>query len=119
MFDATLNGVLDSADAATDMILSDILTRRQTIVRNPERTVVTDVLSLPPGLDEVRDLFLDGELIADLMNIVWEVTAPAKILIVGSGSGKTVGALRSLRLDAWGIENDVLSRRQTPEELQR
>jgi monoamine oxidase/SAM-dependent methyltransferase len=119
MFDATLNGVLDSADAATDMILSDILTRRQTIVRNPERTVVTDVLTLPPGLDEVRDLFLDGELIADLMNIVWEVTAPAKILIVGSGSGKTVGALRSLRLDAWGIENDVLSRRQPPEELQR
>jgi monoamine oxidase/SAM-dependent methyltransferase len=119
MFDATLNGVLDSADAATDMILSEILTRRQTIVRNPERTVVTDVLTLPPGLDEVRDLFLDGELIADLMNIVWEVTAPAKILIVGSGSGKTVGALRSLRLDAWGIENDVLSRRQPPEELQR
>jgi hypothetical protein len=25
MFDATLNGVLDSADAATDLILSDVL----------------------------------------------------------------------------------------------
>ena len=37
MFDATLNGVLDSADAATDLILSDVLRRRRA---QPQREAV-------------------------------------------------------------------------------
>jgi hypothetical protein len=42
MFDATLNGVLDSADAATDLILSDVLRRRRARVR--ERSAASGCL---------------------------------------------------------------------------
>jgi hypothetical protein len=38
--DATLNGALDSADAATDMVLADILERRQS-AHNQRRFVIT------------------------------------------------------------------------------
>jgi SAM-dependent methyltransferase len=118
MFDATLNGVLDSADCATDLILSDILLRRRNFVRNQESTVVTDLSSSGRPADVVRDLFFDGQFVADILNIVWGVAPGATILVAGSGSGAMVGALRSLGLDAWGIESDSLAHRRTPEKLQ-
>jgi SAM-dependent methyltransferase len=119
MFDATLNGVLDSAEAATDLILSDILLRRRSFAGNQESTVVTGLLSSGRPADAVRDLFFDGKFAADILNIVWGVAPGATILVTGSGSGAMVGALRSLGLDAWGIESNSLAHRRTPEKLQK
>jgi monoamine oxidase/carbonic anhydrase/acetyltransferase-like protein (isoleucine patch superfamily)/SAM-dependent methyltransferase len=119
MFDATLNGVLDSAEAATDLILSDILLRRRSFVSNQESTVVTDLLSSGRPADAVRDLFFDGKFVADLLDIVWGVAPGATILVAGSGSGAMVGALRSLQFDAWGIESSSLACQRTPGELQK
>jgi monoamine oxidase/SAM-dependent methyltransferase len=118
MFDATLNGVLDSAEAATDLILSDILLRRRSFVRNRERTIVTSLSSLGPA-DALRDLFFDGKFVADILDIIWGVAPGATILVAGSGSGAMVGALRSLSLDAWGIEGNSLAYQRTPERLQK
>jgi monoamine oxidase/acetyltransferase-like isoleucine patch superfamily enzyme/SAM-dependent methyltransferase len=119
MFDATLNGVLDSADAATDLILADILWRRHSFVRKQESTVVTSLLSSGRPADAVWDLFFDGKFVADILDIVWGVTPGATLLVAGSGSGTMVGALRSLGFDAWGIESNSLAYRRTSEELQK
>jgi SAM-dependent methyltransferase len=119
MFDATLNGVLDSAEAATDLILSDILLRRRSFVRNRESTVVTSLSSSGRPADACRDLFFDGRFVADLLDIVWGVAPGATILVAGSGSGAMVGALRSLSFNAWGIEGNSLAYQRTPVELQK
>jgi hypothetical protein len=43
LFDATLNGVLDSADSATDVILSDVLMRRRAARKAQEGRLGSDV----------------------------------------------------------------------------
>jgi monoamine oxidase len=119
MFDATLNGVLDSAEAASDFILSQILHRRRNLYLNPENASRINVVSSGQSADIVRGLFFETDFIVDILDIVWGLKAGGRILIAGSRSGKLVGALREFWFDAWGIENDRLAHRNTPEELQK
>ena len=119
MFDATLNGVLDSAEAATDFILSQILHRRRNLLLNPENASRINVLSSGQSADIVRGLFFETDFLVDILGIVWGLKAGARILIAGSRSGKLVGALREAWFDAWGIESDRLAHRNTPDELQK
>ncbi|HEX9170032.1 MAG TPA: amine oxidase, partial [Roseiarcus sp.] len=56
MFDATLNGVLDSADAATDLILSDVLGRRRARLLQAGCSAESPSAALNLALEQVEDL---------------------------------------------------------------
>ena len=117
MFDATLNGVLDSADTATDIILSDVLYRRRAARQRSEGTAGADVWSPLVADTGVYEQFLDAAFLADMLNIVWGLQPGARILHLGSGSGSVVGALRAFGFDAWGVESSKLAWKRTPDEL--
>jgi SAM-dependent methyltransferase len=98
MFDATLNGVLDSADTVTDLILSDVVSRRRVLKRG--RASATDVA----GDNDLTRTVFDGSLLADLLSTAYGLRRGAKILSVGTGAGAMTAALRALGYDAVGLD---------------
>lgn len=116
MFDSTLNGVLDSADSATDIIMSDILLRRRAAQQNG---LIVMKPSSPLSDPKVCEQFHDASFLADMLKITWGLKPGARILHLGSGSGFLVGALRDLGFDAWGVESDKSAWKKTPSELSK
>ena len=116
MFDATLNGVLDSADTATDMILADVLVRRRSAQARIEDPAAGDPWS-KSGNVEVRNRFFDAAFIADMLKITWQLEPGDRILNIGSGAGMMVGALRAAGFDAFGVESIAAAQKRTPENL--
>jgi monoamine oxidase/SAM-dependent methyltransferase len=115
MFDATINGVLDSADVATDMVLADILERRR--AAQMEGSPGARKASEEDPQDVALDLLFSAGSIADLMRVAWDLPAQAKVLLLGSGCGKHVKELRDLGFDAYGIEARPSAHARTPEEI--
>jgi monoamine oxidase/SAM-dependent methyltransferase len=120
MFDATLNGVLDSADAATDLISADILMRRRAgraaaFAASGERAEPIEAARL--GQEEAWRHFFDVGFVADMLRIVWRLRPGAKVLVAGSGSGASVAALRGLGFEAYGVESNRAAFARTPPEL--
>ena len=113
VFDATLNGALDSADAATDMVLAKILDRRREIGRRQPYTAFTEPLTCGAVEKSLELLFASADL-AELMRIAWDAGPKARVLVLGSGSGKEVGALRELGYDAYGLEPRRSAHADTP-----
>jgi SAM-dependent methyltransferase len=103
MFDATINGALDSADAATDMLLADILERRQSLRRGRQTAVATQA-GVPASFAVALELLFASANIPDLMRAAWSVGPKARVLLLGSASGKHVDELRELGYDAHGFE---------------
>src|SRR5271170_315064 len=120
MFDATLNGVLDSADAATDLILSDVLGRRrvrfqrEVISVGPLAGAFNGALNL--ALEQVEDL-MSAQATANILAATWGLGRGARLLHVGSGAGHMVAALRALGFDATGVEWNRAAWLATPAEL--
>ena len=81
IFDATLNGAFDSSDAATDMILSEILVRRRANRITVGQTPAEGRRPRVPGLAE-RDRFLTDPFISDILKLGWGLEG-AKILVAG------------------------------------
>ena len=106
IFDSTLNGVLDSADAATDMLVADLLQRHRPAEAAREDSEPADALRL-----------YAPEFLVDMMRVVWGVEPGAKTLVTGSGAGETVAALRALGFDAYGFEADARLHTRTPIDL--
>lgn len=107
MFDATLNGVLDSADTATDMILSDLLFRRRALAQQQTGPGAFDGASLggvAAGDNELIRTPFEAPLLADLMATAYGVRRGAKTLCVGAGAAATAAALRGLGFEAWSID---------------
>jgi monoamine oxidase/SAM-dependent methyltransferase len=132
LFDSTLNGLLDSADLATDMILSELMMKRYvsgaardmaamepnpTIVPDPspriDRTYFDNYRALGPYA-EVWHKFSDPDYIIDMVRKIWKVGPQFKMLVAGSCSGELVAALRERGIDAWGIENNRYIHGKTP-----
>jgi SAM-dependent methyltransferase len=114
LFDSTLNGVMDSADAATDIILADMLCQRHREGRDSIGAAKpADYVPVELALETL----LPAEALADMLEIAWGLKPGAKILHVGSASGRMVAALRSLGYDAFGIESDRLAHSATPPDL--
>jgi monoamine oxidase/SAM-dependent methyltransferase len=103
MFDATINGALDSADAATDMLLADILERRQSLHRRRQATVATQA-GIPASFAVALELLFASANIPDLMRTAWGTGPKTRVLLLGSASGKYVEELRELGYDAYGFE---------------
>jgi monoamine oxidase/SAM-dependent methyltransferase len=104
MFDATLNGVLDSADTVTDLILSDVLFRRRGVAK-AAHAGAPDASGRAAATDNilVQNVF-DGSLLADLLSIAYGARRGARILSAGPGAGAMAAALRAHGFEAWGID---------------
>src|SRR4029450_8274009 len=141
LFDSTINGAHDSADFATDILL--------TILRKPKYAQAPIVI-LSPGdhepknslpisnghpcakahdvvPDEYHDLY-DGErpyeesfreyfcehYTTDLIRAVWGWSPPYRLLDCGSANGLTLEAFAGVGVDAWGVENSKHIHQRTP-----
>jgi monoamine oxidase/SAM-dependent methyltransferase len=125
LFDSTLNGLLDSSDAATDIIVTEMMRLRRD--RTQDGSATSDKIDrgyfdnyrgLGP-YSEVWGHFTDPAYLAELVRIVWSKGKDCKLLVAGSASGELVGALRELGIDAWGIENNRAIHARTPKALQK
>lgn len=127
LFDSTINGVFDSADAATDMALNEIVqqTRRQSQpAEGPPAVLPTGRIGRAyfenyRGLgsyDEVWRKFFDARQVAQTARLAWNLGESFSILDAGSANGRSVAALRDIGLDAWGIESNRFIHDRTPAE---
>jgi monoamine oxidase len=135
LFDSTLNGLLDSADMATDMILTELMKQRYVsgearrlaatfpvpaIVPAPSTRIDRTYFDLYRGVGpyaEVWQRFSDPDYIIDTIRTVWNAGPKFKLLVAGSCSGELVGALRERGIDAWGLENNRYIHGKTPDAL--
>lgn len=111
LFDATLNGVMDSAEVASDIILADIVKRRRAHGRARSSSQ-----ALNEALVHIEDL-MSVQSICDILKAAWHLELGAKVLHVGSGAGHLVGALRARGFDAVGIECNREASFSTPADL--
>jgi SAM-dependent methyltransferase len=58
----------------------------------------------------------DEESVVDLIEIVWAVSPPYKLLDAGSASGLTLAAFDHVGIEAWGIENNAYIHNRTAPE---
>lgn len=125
LFDSTLNGLFDSSDAATDMIVTEMMKLRYAkgqgatpISDRIDRDYFENYRGVGP-YSEVWRQFTDPDYLARLIKIVWNRTRKYKLLIAGSASGELVGALRERGIDAWGVENNRAIYAKTPKALKK
>jgi monoamine oxidase/SAM-dependent methyltransferase len=123
LFDSTLNGLLDSSDAATDIVVSEMMRLRRTRALNGkalsdkiDRDYFENYRGLGP-YGEVWRQFTDPDHLSGLIRMVWGRDNGYKLLVAGSASGELVGALRDRGIDAWGIENNRFIHARTPAPL--
>ncbi len=122
LFDSTLNGLLDSSDAATDIILTetvklrDARTRGTAVPTRIDRHYFETYRNMGP-YREVWQKFSDPDYLANLIEIMWDRRKGYRLLVAGSASGELVGALRERGIDAVGVENNRAIHAQTPEAL--
>ncbi|MFK4658196.1 protoporphyrinogen oxidase/SAM-dependent methyltransferase [Bradyrhizobium japonicum] len=126
LFDSTLNGLLDSSDAATDIILTEMMRLRrergqeegEPVSDKIDRDYFANYRGLGPYSDAWRH-FTDPDYLTKLIGIVWGKAKGAKLLVAGSASGELVGALRDRGIDAFGIENNRAIHARTPKALKK
>jgi protoporphyrinogen oxidase/SAM-dependent methyltransferase len=123
LFDSTLNGLLDSSDAATDIILTELMRLRRTqldgaVSDKIDRRYFENYRGLGPYHDAWKQ-FTDPDYLLELIRIVWNPAKGFKLLVAGSASGELVGALRERGVDAWGIENNRAIHAKTPKALKQ
>jgi protoporphyrinogen oxidase/SAM-dependent methyltransferase len=125
LFDSTLNGLLDSSDAATDIIVTELMRLRRARAQEGKRAAdkidrgyFQNYRGLGPYSEAWRH-FSDPDYLKELIRIVWGKSKGYKLLVAGSASGELVGALREVGIDAWGIENNRGIHAKTPKALKK
>lgn len=101
LFDSTLNGVMDSADTTTDIVVADLLKARH---------AARKASSAPDETERrvgVLQQFFDAPTVADMLATAFGLEKGARILHFGSESGELVAALRAQGYDACGFEFDA------------
>ncbi|WP_319798886.1 FAD-dependent oxidoreductase [Nitrobacter sp.] len=124
LFDSTLNGLLDSSDVATDIIVTEMMKLRR--ARGGNRGTASDRINRDyfenyRGLGPYREVwqqFSDPDFLIEMIRIAWNRATDCKLLVAGSASGELVGALRDRGIDAVGIENNRAIHAMTPAALQ-
>jgi protoporphyrinogen oxidase/SAM-dependent methyltransferase len=123
LFDSTLNGLLDSSDAGTDIILTEMMRLRHARSAVPlsdriDRAYFENYRGLGP-YHEAWSQFTDPDYLMKLIGIVWGKSKGYKLLVAGSASGELVGALRERGVDAFGIENNRFIHARTAKALRK
>ena len=114
LFDSTLNGVMDLADAGTDLILADLLRMRHAADATSNGVIKGQLWSKAAATEFVLERYFPVEALADMIGIAWGLKRGAKILHLGSASGRMVAGLRALGFDAIGVESNRLAHVATP-----
>jgi protoporphyrinogen oxidase/SAM-dependent methyltransferase len=112
LFDSTINGTLDSADIATDLVLREL--------RVPSKILGCDYFDYYDGKTNYKESFklaFDASYIQDLIEAAFGISPPYKLLDAGSANGMTLPAFEKVGIDAWGIENNWYVHAQTPRKL--
>ncbi|GAB1716460.1 MAG: amine oxidase [Nitrobacter sp.] len=123
LFDSTLNGLLDSSDAATDIVVTEMMKLRRARGRtdaNAFDRINRDYFANYRGLGPYREVwqqFSDPDFLVEMIRVAWHRTTDCKLLVAGSASGELVGALRDRGIDAVGIENNRAIHAMTPTAL--
>jgi monoamine oxidase/SAM-dependent methyltransferase len=136
LFDSTINGVYDSADFVTDMILTKLRKKKYggqfaaaevapasnghlngVHKKNDKIVVHQDYHDLydgeKPYAESWKEYFCEYYT-TDLIRAVWGWSPPYKLLDCGSASGLTLEAFAGVGVDAWGVENSKHIHQQTP-----
>ncbi|MGE3538043.1 MAG: FAD-dependent oxidoreductase [Candidatus Tectimicrobiota bacterium] len=136
LFDSTLNGVLDSADIASDLVLSRLLKAHyqpsivvpgallNTATPAPKRAVRIDrqYFDTYRGLGpyaETYQHFHNATYLMDLIRLVWGSKSGYRLLDAGSASGLVLDDFAAFGVQAWGIENNRYIYSQTPDRLRK
>jgi len=106
LFDSTLNGALDSADTATDMVVGELLARQR---------AVAPASRLPDSAHN----FLHADYLATIAKSAIGLKQGDRVLHYGSGSGEFVAALRAAGFDAYGVEEDTALHDVTADAMRR
>jgi monoamine oxidase/SAM-dependent methyltransferase len=129
LYDSTLNGLLDSCDIASDLVVSELTRLRyQRQLENearaghtPRNTIDRAYFENYRNLGPYREAwktFFDPAYVDDMIRTAFKPKKKYRLLIAGSASGETVAAMRARGVDCWGIENNIHIHSQTPEALQ-
>jgi protoporphyrinogen oxidase/SAM-dependent methyltransferase len=130
LYDSTLNGLLDSCDIASDLVVTEL-----TRIRYARQLEADSKSGKTPRIqvdkayfDNYRNLgpyagayqtFFDAALVDDLIRAVWKPKKKYRLLVTGAASGLVVRDLRKRGVDAWGLENNIYIHSQTPEDMQQ
>ena len=106
LFDSTLNGALDSADTATDMLLGELMAREH--AKRPRSRPQKGVHA-----------YLDAPYLARIAEVAFGLKHGDKVLHYGSGAGELVEALRAAGFDAYGVEEDSVLHDATSDAMRR
>jgi protoporphyrinogen oxidase/SAM-dependent methyltransferase len=109
MFDTSLNGALDSADYATDLVIEQLGIAPAILDGSYFDNYVGDACYA----DAFEQAF-DAACVAELVTAAWGATPPYRLLDAGSACGLTLRAFDALGIDAWGVENNAFIHAQTP-----
>ena len=119
LFDSTINGVLDSADFATDFFQSWRL--KQELLKgsanNEPRRIdrsYFDRYHEDLSYEDSYDWYFDPKYVRDLIKIAWKAKPPYRLLDAGSASGLTLAEFAECGIKAWGIENNKYIHGRTP-----
>jgi monoamine oxidase/SAM-dependent methyltransferase len=142
LFDSTINGVYDSADFVTDMLLT--LLRKKKYASAPAgiaastngQPATANVIFIANGAKNSRDGLVDKDYhdlydgerpyeeswkeyfcelyTIDLIRTIWGWSPPYRLLDCGSASGLTLAAFAKVGVEAWGVENSEYIHRRTP-----
>jgi monoamine oxidase/SAM-dependent methyltransferase len=119
LFDSTLNGVLDSADFATDFFQSWRLKQelmKPAAGKTPRRVNRSyfDKYHENLSYEDSYDWYFDPKYVRDLIRIVWKAKPPYLLLDAGAANGLTLADFAACGIEAWGVENNKYIHGRTP-----
>ena len=119
LFDSTLNGVLDSADFATDFFQSWRLKQelmKTATSKKPRRVSRSyfDKYHENLSYEDSYDWYFDPKYVRDLIKIAWKAKPPYRLLDAGAANGLTLPDFADCGIEAWGIENNRYIHSRTP-----
>ena len=130
LFDTTLNGVLDSAEIATNLVLRRLRVKRRPFSleaphiawqEHNEAVLKKSYFTYYDGKKDYKEAFeayFDHKHIIKQIKLIWGMEPPYSLLDGGSASGLSLDAFAKAGVDAWGIENNHYIYRKTPIRLQ-
>lgn len=117
IFDSTVNATYDSADFATDLIMTELRGRRYASV--PDEATLSaanghalsaeyyDEYSSDKSYEDSYADYFDEKYNAEVIKVIWGDKAPYKLLDVGSATGITIELFDRIGIECWGIENSA------------
>jgi protoporphyrinogen oxidase/ubiquinone/menaquinone biosynthesis C-methylase UbiE len=125
IFDSTVNAAYDSADFATDIIMTELRAAKYGIAEDDLVPSADNDDALGAGYhdeyaadktyeDSYAEYF-DEHYTADLIKTIWGQKPPYKLLDVGSATGITIELFDRIGVEAWGIENSAHIHARTAE----